>query len=96
MANARKQLNIEHENKTTRSPYHLHLRNGLQFDPLVSTCQMATSKYTVDAKVPPEFPHVLKEFTREVLRAQPTNIYEFGAQFFRQKVVERESAPVVR
>lgn len=55
---------------------------------------MSTSKYTVDAKVPADFPLVLKEFSREVLRAQPTNIYEFGAQFFKQKLAERGSAPV--
>jgi hypothetical protein len=53
---------------------------------------MSTSKYTVDAKVPPEFPLVLKAFTREVLRAQPTNIYEFGAQYFRQQLEERSRA----
>ena len=55
---------------------------------------MSTSKYTVDAKVPTDFPLVLKEFSREVLRAQPTNIYEFGAQFFKQKLAERGAAPV--
>ena len=40
------------------------------------------SKYGKQYAVPKEFPSVLKSFTREVLRAQPNDIYEFGAQYF--------------
>lgn len=32
--------------------------------------------------MPPEFPDILKDFTREVLRNQPPNIYEFAAKYF--------------
>ena len=34
----------------------------------------------VGAQVPPEFPDILKDFTREVLRSQPDNINEFAAK----------------
>jgi len=40
------------------------------------------SKYGKDFQVPKDFPSVLKAFTREVLRDQPENIYEFGANYF--------------
>jgi len=32
--------------------------------------------------IPPEFPTVLKDFVREVLREQPDNIYRFGRDYF--------------
>lgn len=54
------------------------------------------SKYSKDFKVPSEFPSVLKSFTREVLRSQPENIYEFGASYFadllEQVLMEQERA----
>ncbi|KAJ1627192.1 hypothetical protein T492DRAFT_1026734 [Pavlovales sp. CCMP2436] len=40
------------------------------------------SKYKAEFDVPKEFPSVLKAFTREILRYQPENIYEFGASYF--------------
>jgi len=40
------------------------------------------SKYGKDFQVPQDFPSVLKAFTREVLRCQPEDIYEFGANYF--------------
>lgn len=40
------------------------------------------SKYGKDFSVPKDFPSVLKAFTREVLRSQPDNVYEFGAAYF--------------
>lgn len=43
---------------------------------------MSSTKYGKDFAVPKDFPSVLKAFTREVLRSQPDNIYEFGAQYF--------------
>jgi hypothetical protein len=49
------------------------------------------SKFGKQYKVPPEFPSLLKAFTREVLRAQPGDIYEFGAQYFTE-MVEQEVA----
>lgn len=33
-------------------------------------------------RVPKEFPSVLKAFSREVLRNNPADIYEFGASYF--------------
>ncbi|KAJ4456091.1 putative radial spoke protein 7 [Paratrimastix pyriformis] len=42
--------------------------------------------------IPPELPNLLKTFTREVLRAQPTNIYEFGAIYFRQLLEQQRKA----
>ena len=32
--------------------------------------------------VPGDFQHLLHDFTREVLRSQPENIYEFGVAYF--------------
>jgi|SaaInlStandDraft_7_1057024.scaffolds.fasta_scaffold34571_1 Ca2+-binding EF-hand superfamily protein len=43
-----------------------------------------TSKYLPRVGIPKGFPDLLKDFTREVLRVQPANIYEFGAQYFEQ------------
>jgi len=40
------------------------------------------SRYTKEFQVPPDFPAVLKAFSREVLRKGPGNIYEFGAEYF--------------
>jgi len=40
------------------------------------------SKYRKDYSIPHEFPSILKSFTREILRSQPANIYEFGSQYF--------------
>lgn len=33
--------------------------------------------------LPPEFAKVLKDFTREVLREQPEDIYAYGADYFK-------------
>jgi Ca2+-binding EF-hand superfamily protein len=41
-----------------------------------------SSKFAKQFQVPPEFPEILKDFTREVLRNQPTNINEFAAKYF--------------
>jgi len=43
---------------------------------------VAASKYGKDFQVPKEYPGIVKEFTREVLRCQPENIYEFGYKYF--------------
>jgi len=50
------------------------------------------SKYGKEFTVPKEFPSVLKAFTREVLRAQPDNIYEFGSQYFTELLAQAEAA----
>jgi len=50
------------------------------------------SKYGKDFQVPKDFPSVLKAFTREVLRSQPTNVYEFGAAYFQQLLAQAQSA----
>ncbi|GIL84899.1 hypothetical protein Vretimale_9723 [Volvox reticuliferus] len=41
-----------------------------------------SSTYQKPINIPPAFPAILKAFTREILRAQPANIYEFGARYF--------------
>lgn len=40
------------------------------------------SKFAKQFQIPPEFPDILKEFTREVLRNQPADIVEFAAKYF--------------
>jgi len=41
-----------------------------------------SSRYQKLFVIPDGFPALLKDFTREILRNQPTNIYEFGAEYF--------------
>ncbi|PNW81221.1 hypothetical protein CHLRE_07g347050v5 [Chlamydomonas reinhardtii] len=41
-----------------------------------------SSTYQKPITIPGDFPAILKAFTREILRAQPSNIYEFGARYF--------------
>lgn len=41
------------------------------------------SKFLPKYPVPEDFPDILHKFAREVLRDQPENIYEYGAQYFR-------------
>ena len=53
---------------------------------------MTGSKYGKQYSVPKEFPSVLKAFTREVLRSQPTDIWEFGAQYFSEMLAQEEAA----
>ena len=50
------------------------------------------AKYGKEFAVPKEFPSVLKAFTREVLRSQPSNIYEFGAEYFTELVAQADAA----
>ncbi|KAL1504356.1 hypothetical protein AB1Y20_010762 [Prymnesium parvum] len=50
------------------------------------------SKYNKTFEVPKEFPSILKAFTREVLRNQPENIYEFGAAYFSEVISQRAEA----
>ena len=41
------------------------------------------SKFIAKYPVPDEFPDILHDFAREVLRDQPDDIYEYGAQYFK-------------
>jgi len=41
-----------------------------------------SSKFAKQYQIPPEFPDILKDFGREVLRNQPSNINEFAAKYF--------------
>ena len=57
------------------------------------------SVYQKQFTIPQDFPMLLKNFTREVLRSQPEDIYAFGASYFSElaadQVKERaENAPL--
>ena len=41
------------------------------------------SKFIAKYPVPEEFPDILHDFAREVLRDQPDDIYEYGAEYFK-------------
>ena len=41
------------------------------------------SKYLQKYPIPEDFPDLLHDFTREVLRDQPDNIYQYGAEYFK-------------
>jgi len=45
-----------------------------------------STKYQTGHEVPAEFPRILKDFVREILRYQPKNIYQFGAEYFEDKL----------
>jgi len=47
---------------------------------------------TVDIKVPEELATVLKDLNKELLKAQPADIYKFCADHFNAKVAERQKA----
>eukprot|EP00232_Nephroselmis_pyriformis_P004517 CAMPEP_0182912656 /NCGR_PEP_ID=MMETSP0034_2-20130328/37628_1 /TAXON_ID=156128 /ORGANISM="Nephroselmis pyriformis, Strain CCMP717" /LENGTH=481 /DNA_ID=CAMNT_0025049335 /DNA_START=86 /DNA_END=1527 /DNA_ORIENTATION=- len=50
-----------------------------------------SSRYQKQFTIPPDFPQLLKQFSREILRAQPENIYEFGARYFAELVEQRNA-----
>ncbi|DBA02406.1 TPA: hypothetical protein N0F65_007225 [Lagenidium giganteum] len=55
------------------------------------------SKYAKQLQVPLDFPDVLRNFTREVLRLQgkvetKEAIYEFGVQYFQELIVKRDGS----
>ena len=41
------------------------------------------SKYLQKYPIPGEFPQLLHDFTKEVLRDQPDDIFEYGYQYFK-------------
>jgi len=43
-------------------------------------------------QVPKDFPSVLKAFTRELLRSQPADCYQFGADYFNELLVQLAQA----
>jgi hypothetical protein len=43
------------------------------------------SKYLQKFQIPTEFPDLLHDFAREVLRCQPKDINDFGLQYFTAK-----------
>mmetsp|Transcript_24303 Transcript_24303/g.61120 ORF Transcript_24303/g.61120 Transcript_24303/m.61120 type:complete len:425 (+) Transcript_24303:149-1423(+) len=47
--------------------------------------QNASLEFAKKVEMPVEFPEILKDFSREVLRHQPENIYAFGITYFEQK-----------
>ena len=51
-----------------------------------------SERYQRAFAVPEDFPALLKTFTREILRAQPENLYEFGARYFAELVEVRACA----
>jgi hypothetical protein len=51
---------------------------------------MSVSYAPTSLKVPDGFGRVLEDLTREVLRIQPDNIYEFAADHFKGKLLMRE------
>ena len=53
------------------------------------------SKYAKDFVVPTDFRSVLKSFTREALRSQPENVYEFGAEYFANLLAQMKASAEV-
>lgn len=51
-----------------------------------------SSKYQKLFTVPEGFPAVLKAFTREILRAQPPSLYDFGAEYFARLLDAQKTA----
>jgi hypothetical protein len=51
------------------------------------------SKYLQKYPIPGEFPQLLHDFTKEVLRDQPDDIFEYGYQYF--KALEEVSHPPI-
>jgi len=43
------------------------------------------SKYLQKFPIPNEFPDLLHDFCKDILRDQPENIYEYGAAYFKAK-----------
>ncbi len=67
--------------KGTTPPTSVQVHN---MEPVVDS-----SKYSSTLTVPSDFPTILKEFTKEVLRNQPKDIAAFGAEYF-SKIVDKK------
>ena len=44
------------------------------------------AKYVQEFKVPDGFPEILRDFTRELLRDQPTEMERYGYNYFVEKL----------
>lgn len=51
-----------------------------------------SARYQKTFTIPEGFPQLLKAFTREILRNQPDNIYEYGAKYFEDLIEENKRA----
>lgn len=49
------------------------------------------NRYQPRQHLPPNFPHVLKEYAREVLRAQPDDVLQWSADYFKRLALEADS-----
>ena len=49
---------------------------------------MNTAAFPETAKVPAEFPEILRELNRAILRDKPEDIYSFSAAYFRKRITE--------
>eukprot|EP00884_Botryococcus_braunii_P023656 jgi/Botrbrau1/9975/Bobra.0012s0069.1 len=50
--------------------------------PVIGAFEVMASKYSKDFSIPENFPMLVKDFTREVLRVQPTNLVDFATAYF--------------
>lgn len=41
-------------------------------------------------RIPPELPNIMKDLTKEILRENPANIYEFAARYFESLIRKRD------
>ncbi|ORC92054.1 n/a [Trypanosoma theileri] len=48
------------------------------------------NRYQPRQHLPPNFPHVLKEYAREVLRAQPDDVLQWSADYFKRLALETD------
>eukprot|EP01060_Flectonema_neradi_P020700 TRINITY_DN281_c2_g4_i1.p1 TRINITY_DN281_c2_g4~~TRINITY_DN281_c2_g4_i1.p1 ORF type:complete len:286 (+),score=66.43 TRINITY_DN281_c2_g4_i1:69-860(+) len=54
------------------------------------------TKYQNKFRLPPQFSDVLHDFTREVLRNQPTDIYEWAANYFKDKALKEDGVDTAK
>ena len=48
------------------------------------------SAYAKDFSIPADFPEILRDFTREVLRDQPADVSAYGYHYFMEQIKKRE------
>ena len=51
-------------------------------------------KYTKDFQIPAEFPEILRNLTREILRDQPKDINKYAFEYFEKLKQDRSLAAV--
>jgi len=49
----------------------------------------SVTKYSKEFSIPPEFPELLRDLTREILRNQPKDINRFAYDFFSNELQQR-------